>query len=238
MEFIVHQEMVIKLGIAALLGMFIGLERELKRKPLGLKTCIVISLVACLITIVSVESAYQFPKTERIMMDPLRLAAQIVSGIGFIGAGVILRRSNDVISGLTTAAMIWGAGGIGIAVGAGFYEEAVIAVVVLILSVELVPIIMKLLLPPLKTKELKARIVVKENTEMTRLLKEVKSKGVKVKKVKVKDIAREVKEEKKLKTFSTQMDLHMTVHEKRYTTDIYYSIKEIEGVVSVEIESY
>lgn len=60
-----------------------------------------------------------FPHSDnvKITMDPLRLAAQIVSGIGFLGAGVILRRGNDSISGLTTAAMIWGAAGIGIAVG-------------------------------------------------------------------------------------------------------------------------
>ena len=71
-------------------------------------------------------------------MDPLRLAAQIVSGIGFLGAGVILRRGNDSISGLTTAALIWGAAGVGIAVlGAGYYIEALAGVVLLIVSVEL-----------------------------------------------------------------------------------------------------
>ena len=67
-------------------------------------------------------------------MDPLRLAAQIVSGIGFLGAGVILRRGNDSITGLTTAAMIWGAAGIGIAVGAGFYMDATLAVVIIVLE--------------------------------------------------------------------------------------------------------
>lgn len=70
-------------------------------------------------------------------MDPLRLAAQIVSGIGFLGAGVILRKGNDSITGLTTAAMIWGAAGIGIAVGAGFYIEAFITVLIVVLGIEL-----------------------------------------------------------------------------------------------------
>ena len=80
-------------------------------------------------------------------MDSLRLAAQIVSGIGFLGAGVILRRGNDTISGLTTAALIWGAAGIGIAVGAGYYVEAIIGVALLIISVEIIPFFFGLIGP-------------------------------------------------------------------------------------------
>src|SRR3954451_7202207 len=146
----------IKLGISAAFGLIIGLERELKRKPVGLKTSLVISVVSCLLTIVSIQSAYMFPNTNnvRITMDPLRLAAQIVSGIGFLGAGVILRRGNDSISGLTTAAMIWGAAGIGIAVGAGFYIEALVGVILLMISVEFVPFLMKIIGPKqLREKE-------------------------------------------------------------------------------------
>lgn len=99
---------------------------ELEHKPLGIKTCTVIAVVSCLMTIVSIKAAYTFPLNDRLIMDPMRLAAQIVSGIGFLGAGVIIRRSNDVIGGLTTAAIIWGAAGLGIATGAGFYIEAIV----------------------------------------------------------------------------------------------------------------
>ncbi len=103
-----YTDLLLKLGLSAILGFAIGLERELKRKPLGLKTCLVISIISCLLTIVSIKAAYNLPHTDHMNMDPLRLAAQIVSGIGFLGAGVILRRGNDSIAGLTTAAMIWG----------------------------------------------------------------------------------------------------------------------------------
>ena len=113
--------LLIKLGIAALLGLLLGIEREVKHKPVGMKTSVVISVAACLLTIVSIESSYRYAEPYIRPMDPLRLAAQIVSGIGFLGAGVILRRTNEVISGLTTAAIIWAAAGIGIAVGAGFF---------------------------------------------------------------------------------------------------------------------
>src|SRR5690625_2529150 len=121
----VNLEMIVRLIIAGILGLMLGLERELKRKSLGLKTILVISIVSCLLTIVSIQSAYLLPGSSflEIRMDPLRLAAQIISGVGFLGAGVILRRGDDSISGLTTAAIVWGAAGIGVAVGAGFYIE-------------------------------------------------------------------------------------------------------------------
>ncbi len=73
----------------------------------------------------------------------MRLAAQIVSGVGFIGAGVILRRSNEVISGLTSAALIWSSSALGIAIGAGFYAEAAVGVILLIAAVNVVPILIK-----------------------------------------------------------------------------------------------
>ncbi len=76
-----------------------------------------------LLTIVSIHSVQKYAVQGLTNMDPMRLAAQIVSGVGFIGAGVILRRSNDMISGLTTAAMVWAASALGIASGAGFYTE-------------------------------------------------------------------------------------------------------------------
>lgn len=124
MEFTVDLHILMKLGISAIFGLIIGLEREIRNKPLGLKTSLVICLSSCLLTIVSIESANKYAVAGLHVMDPMRLAAQVVSGIGFLGAGVILRKHNDVIIGLTTAAMIWGAAGLGIAVGAGFYVEA------------------------------------------------------------------------------------------------------------------
>src|SRR5690625_948869 len=134
-------EMLIRLTVSALLGLLLGLEREMKRKSLGLKTILVISIVSCLLTIVSIQSAYIFPETTyaEIRMDPLRLAAQIVSGVGFLGAGVILRREDDTVSGLTTAAIVWSAAGIGIATGAGFYVEATVGVGLLLVSLKLLP---------------------------------------------------------------------------------------------------
>lgn len=116
-----------KLALACVLGGLIGLEREKKRKPVGIKTCMIIAVTTCLLTIVSIQAAeYYASLSENIRTDPMRLAAQVISGIGFIGTGVIMRRTNDMVSGITTAAMIWAAAAIGIAIGAGFYQAVII----------------------------------------------------------------------------------------------------------------
>ncbi|MDQ0247200.1 putative Mg2+ transporter-C (MgtC) family protein [Bacillus fengqiuensis] len=224
----IEHQIFIKLGVSAILGLVIGLERELKRKPVGLKTSLVICIVSCLLTIVSIESAYVFEKTDHITMDPLRLAAQIVSGIGFLGAGVILRRGNDSISGLTTAAMIWGAAGIGIAVGAGFFLEAITGVVLLIISVELLPLVLRFLGPKqLREKEILLQLKVSDQHNITDIMNDIKKNKIKLKHIRIKD----------LETNEQFIQLKIMVPQKRLTTDVYYEVRKIEGVRSIEIES-
>ncbi|PLR79483.1 MgtC/SapB transporter [Bacillus canaveralius] len=223
-------EVLIKLGISAVLGLVIGLEREIKRKPVGLKTSLVISIVSCLLTIVSIESAYMFPGSDsvNITMDPLRLAAQIVSGIGFLGAGVILRRGNDSISGLTTAAMIWGAAGIGIAVGAGFFLEAIAGVTLLIISVEFMPYLMGLIGPKqLREKEIRLQLKVREKKNIADIITHIKKEKISIKTIRIKD----------LEEGDQLVQLIITVHFKRLTTDVYYAVSDIDGVGNVEIEN-
>src|SRR5690625_2959206 len=168
--------MLIRLFLAAILGLLLGIEREIKRKSLGLRTILVISVVSCLLTIVSIQSAYIFPDTQfaEIRMDPLRLAAQIVSGVGFLGAGVILRRGDDTVSGLTTAAIVWGAAGIGIATGAGFYLEAVIGVALLLVSIELIPVIVnRINFRELHLTELDLKVRVEKREEIGRVIQQI-----------------------------------------------------------------
>lgn len=118
-------EIIIRLLIITLLAGLIGFERELSGKPAGIRTNIVVGLGATLITIASVKAAEIFSDYN---VDPTRIAAQIVTGIGFIGAGVILRPTDTQgsVTGLTTAATLWVVCGLGIAVGLGLYLEAVV----------------------------------------------------------------------------------------------------------------
>ncbi|MGG1397218.1 MgtC/SapB family protein [Bacillus salipaludis] len=114
-------EIYLRLVISALLGMFIGWDRSAKNKPAGLKTFTYVSVSCTLITLVSIYSAEVFGSSNpNNRMDPMRLTAQIVSGLGFLGAGLILKDGLQV-KGLTSAAMIFFAGGVGIGIGAGFY---------------------------------------------------------------------------------------------------------------------
>lgn len=224
-----NHEFIFNIGVSAILSIIIGLERQLKKKPLGLKTCVVIGITSCLLTSVSIEAAYQFAEEYKRPMDPLRLAAQIVSGIGFLGAGVILRRNNDIISGLTTAAMVWAAGGVGIACGAGFWFEAILATGLLIISVEILPVLIKGIGPKkLREKELKVKIVVDNDEKMTDILKELKQRKMKAQKVRIKDLKN---------SDHLQLELSLLVDENIYTTEVYYELKHIEHIVSVEMES-
>lgn len=223
-------QILIKLGISAILGLIIGLEREMKRKPAGLKTTLVISIVSCLITIVSIESAYMSPGSDdvNITMDPLRLAAQIVSGIGFLGAGVILRRDNNSISGLTTAAIIWGAAGIGIAVGAGFYIEAIAGVFLLMISVEYVPVAIKAIGPKqLREKEIMLKLMIHQKEDIASVMSKIKAEKISVKNIRIKDL-----EENR-----HSVHLRITVDEKRKTTDVYYTVSKYNEIAKVEIEN-
>jgi putative Mg2+ transporter-C (MgtC) family protein len=227
---IIDEQMLMKLCISAALGLIIGLEREIKRKPVGLKTSLVISIVSCLLTIVSIESAYTAKGSEfgvAVTMDPLRLAAQIVSGIGFIGAGVILRRGNDTISGITTAALIWGAGGIGITVGAGFYMEAFAGVLLLIISVELLPYLFNLIGPrKFREKELLLKLVIEDKDKIASIISLIEKNNIAIKSVRIKDLAT-----------NHLVQLRTTVYNRRKITDVYYSVSEIDGIMSIEIEN-
>lgn len=125
-----HGELVLRLLIAAGLGSLIGAERERLIWAAGLRTHMLVCVGACLFMVVS---AYGFAGVmgPGIVLDPSRVAAQVVSGIGFLGAGSILLRG-DLVRGLTTAASLWTVAAIGLAVGGGLYVEAVAATVIIL----------------------------------------------------------------------------------------------------------
>jgi len=112
-------DMVVRLIVAAFAGGLIGWEREHRQKPAGFRTHILVAVGSTLFTILSI---YAFGKTA----DPSRVAAGIVLGVGFLGAGTIIRGDGGRIVGLTTAASVWMVAAIGMAVGAGFYLLGII----------------------------------------------------------------------------------------------------------------
>lgn len=123
-------EMVGRLALAGFLGGLIGLEREMHSQPAGLRTHMVVSLGSCLMMLVSIFMA----KLDPAHSDPGRIAAQVVTGIGFLGAGAIMRFGMSV-KGLTTAACLWTAAGIGLAAGCGYWQAAAVTTIFTLVSV-------------------------------------------------------------------------------------------------------
>jgi putative Mg2+ transporter-C (MgtC) family protein len=125
------QETVIRLFVAAVLGGLIGLDRSRRDLGAGLRTHMLVSVGSALIMLVSSYGFSHTLKSSLIVLDPSRVAAQVVSGIGFLGAGTILLRK-EIVRGLTTAAGIWAVAAIGLAVGGGLYGAALFATAIIL----------------------------------------------------------------------------------------------------------
>lgn len=110
----------VRIFAAVLIGGILGMERGMKNRPAGLRTYMLVCVGACVIMLTN-QYIYQAVGTG----DPVRMGAQVVSGIGFLGAGTIIVTRRNQIKGLTTAAGLWSAAGVGLALGVGFYEAAI-----------------------------------------------------------------------------------------------------------------
>lgn len=115
-----HWELALRVVLAVVVGGLVGLEREWSNRAAGFRTHILVCVGATSIMLLSIYGFGQFADEYNVRMDPARLAAQVISGIGFLGAGAIMRHG-FTISGLTTAASLWVVAAIGLCVGAGFY---------------------------------------------------------------------------------------------------------------------
>ncbi len=126
-ELWVQAEYLVRILVAACLGLLIGSERKNRNKSAGIRTHVIVALGAALIMVVS---KYGFTDVEKV--DSARVAAQVVSGVGFLGAGVIFVR-NNLVNGLTTAAGIWATAGVGLALGAGMYVVGISSALLVLL---------------------------------------------------------------------------------------------------------
>lgn len=134
--FLLQGEMFLRIVIAALCGSLVGYERTNRGKGAGIRTHTIVALASCLMMIISQYGFSDFfenfnNENVKLSLDPSRVAAQIVSGIGFLGAGMIFIQKN-VVTGLTTAAGIWAVAGVGMAIGSGMYFMGIACTVVII----------------------------------------------------------------------------------------------------------
>lgn len=127
MEFLIeHMETTVKLIIALILGVLVGMERTVAQKTAGMRTYGLVSMGAALFVIISEIAVQKYLVLELTNFDPLRMASNVLIGIGFLGAGLIVLKKDEV-SGLTTAAGLWVSAGIGTATGFGMYWIAIFA---------------------------------------------------------------------------------------------------------------
>jgi putative Mg2+ transporter-C (MgtC) family protein len=161
----------LRLCIAGGLGAAIGFEREIRDREAGIRTHLLVSLGAALFTIVSAYGFHEFLASgdNVIRADPTRIAAQIVTGIGFLGAGAIIREGLS-IRGLTTAATLWVVAAIGMACGAGYYWPAAAATVLTIFALWPLRLLAYRLIEQIKPEENRLTVELKEGEPLTRLL--------------------------------------------------------------------
>jgi putative Mg2+ transporter-C (MgtC) family protein len=163
-------DVVLRLAVAAGLGAAVGFERELRDREAGVRTHLLVSLGSALFTVVS---AYGFAEFyDGATVDPTRIAAQIVTGVGFLGAGAILREGLS-IRGLTTAGSLWVVAAIGMGVGAGYYWPAVVGTALTVFALGPMRILIHRIIEPFRPEEQRLVVELRQGSGVAPLLEEL-----------------------------------------------------------------
>ena len=211
-----------RLTIAAFLGGIVGLERQQRHKSAGLRTHILVSLGSCLVMLISYKLYAGVQGLTN--ADPARLAAQVVSGIGFLGAGTIMKEGLT-IKGLTTAASLWVVAGVGLAVGAGYYVGAVATTVLSVLALTFLPRFERLYGCGPSQVAIAVRSVDKPG-QIGRIGSYLGTKNVAICDIKIDEISKN----------DIYVSVIVDVTDRRIIPDIVEGLKGIDGVVDVQLE--
>ena len=168
---VTYLAVVLRIAVAFFLGGALGLERGLKQRPAGLRTHMLVCVGACMIMLTN-QYIYQVFGTG----DPVRMGAQVVSGIGFLGAGTIMVTRHSQIRGLTTAAGLWATAAVGLATGIGFYEAALMGPVVIVLTLTVLSILDSKMHK--KTRCFEVYVELKPDVSLGMFLDDVRGKGI------------------------------------------------------------
>jgi putative Mg2+ transporter-C (MgtC) family protein len=170
------EETILRLVVAAVLGGLVGLERERLEWAAGMRTHALVSLGSALFMVVSIFGFSDILNERHVILDPSRVAAQVASGIGFIGAGTIILR-REVVKGLTTAASIWAVAAVGLAVGGGMFLAAGVATL-LALALLVLAKPLKARLFPNRKEARRVRLVVGRGTPLAELREKIEASEV------------------------------------------------------------
>lgn len=224
--------MCLRVALAMLLGGFLGLDREIKRRPAGFRTYMLVSMAAACTAILSqylnlmLDTFWKdaFDIVGR-RTDLVRLGAQVVAGIGFLGTGTILVTARREVTGLTTACCLWASGCLGLAIGAGFYECVLIGFAILAGSMLLLPSLEKRFLR--RSRNMNLYVALDGVEDLSRVVEYVKASGIRIYDVEM------GKEDKGGVHYVTGL-LCLHLPERRKHTDILANIGTLKGVVAIE----
>jgi putative Mg2+ transporter-C (MgtC) family protein len=175
------EELVLRLVVAAVLGGLVGLERERLEWAAGMRTHALVSLGSALFMVVSIFGFSDVLNEQHVILDPSRVAAQVASGIGFIGAGTIIFR-REIVKGLTTAASIWAVAAVGLAVGGGMFLAAVSATLLALVLLVLARPVKQRLFPNRKEAR-RVRLILKRETSLAELRSEIEASEVSLERI-------------------------------------------------------
>lgn len=223
-------EMTLRLLLALALGGLIGLERELGGHSAGFRTHILVCLGSAVIVLLSMYGFADFAAEPNVRLDPARLAAQVISGVGFLGAGTIMRNGFGV-SGLTTAASLWVSAAIGLSAGAGFYYGAVIATFLVVVSLFLLNKVEKLFSRTKKVRELLIKIE-KASAGLNHVLMHLNQNGLQISKLTIDNDDVGDQQNNRHLVIRLQLKLKKT---KNYEVSI-AALAHMDGVISLETE--
>ena len=171
----VHIDFIIRIGVAGLLGAMIGIEREIRSKEAELKTHFLVAVGSALIMVVSKYAFSDIMFEDHMSLDPSRIVSQVVSGVGFLGAGTIIIQK-QAVKGLTTAAGLWATAGIGLAIGAGMYVVGIGATILVLIGLEIVSRIFKVQF--LFPQNVTVQICINKHEVVQQILQTLQVKGI------------------------------------------------------------
>ena len=222
---IINLDYFIRIAVAVIFGFCIGLERELTNKYAGLRTHILVCLGACVFTLISIYGFPTFAPGDNVLIDQAtgirdtsRVAAQIVTGIGFIGAGTVLR-NGPIVLGLTTAATLWIAASIGMACGSGMFDIAFAGTLLSILTLVSIRVFERKVLPSSTKRTTRVKIAVVCLNEFAD-----------------KNISQLSRKSITADNSSTKITCIIDVISRKPIKDLYKSFQSLDGVDSISIQ--
>ncbi len=211
---------IVRVVLAMFIGGIIGMERLRKNQPVGSRTYMLVCLGACLVMLTNQYICNMFNSG-----DPSRLGAQVISGIGFLGAGTIMVTGNNKIKGLTTAAGLWSAACIGLAIGIGFYEGAIaVGTAIMIIMTSFKKVERKILK---SSKSISLYISVESSDALNAMITECHNR-----KIRVDDI--QVSKPRKGTKGGIIVFLTLKLDKKQSHTELVHQLSELDGILYIE----